>query len=289
MTKTTFELMSDLITSLAQLLWPIVVFMLILFFRKELSGLLSRLKKGKILGQEVEFEQSVKSFSQSVEKAEKEVPVMISATDDSITKILDESAKDPKIGILHLASEIEKELRVLMASMGFLLQHSYQSALQAMTIFEQRGALPKHTMSSLKIFWDLRNRAIHEGPTENKENIIKVLDIGLSLLKTIQAIPHEVNVVYHPGVNVYSDKECQQIVKGVKGLILKTISPGGSITSFRIFPTTKNDYVKGKQVAWEWNLSKTWGECWYIDPDSGEKKYAWTSSGEFIGRHIDEI
>jgi hypothetical protein len=70
---------------------------------------------------------------------------------------------------------------------------------------------------------------------------------------------------------------------------LRTTSPGGAHTSFRIFPTTKTDYVTGKTVTWEWSPANVWGETWYRDPNSREIKKAWDSAMEFCGRPLDEI
>lgn len=75
----------------------------------------------------------------------------------------------------------------------------------------------------------------------------------------------------------------------VKAVILETISPGGSRTSKRVFPTTKASYEKGKRVTWEWNQNNTYGEHWYKNPDTGKIEYGWGSSCEFVGRHLDEI
>jgi len=106
---------------------------------------------------------------------------------------------------------------------------------------------------------------------------------------TLKAIPSEINIVYHLGVDLYADSACTIKRQGVKGLILETISGGGIEKKFRIFPTTKTNYIKGKRVSWEWNLNKGWEQTWYIDPDTKQKKYAWREAGEFIGRHIDQI
>jgi hypothetical protein len=59
--------------------------------------------------------------------------------------------------------------------------------------------------------------------------------------------------------------------------------------SFRIYPSTKTHFKKGKQVAWEWDMSKTWGPLWYKDPQTDEMKSAWSSSAEFVGRNLEDI
>ena len=94
---------------------------------------------------------------------------------------------------------------------------------------------------------------------------------------------------YHPGVDIFIDPLCKTLITNAKGIILETESPGGITKSFRIFPTTRAHFQKGKRVAWEWSFELTWGPTWYKDPNTHEIKKAWDSSTEFIGRHLDEV
>ena len=50
MGKSTFELINEMIIAISHLLWPIIIFAIILIFRKQLIMLLTRLKKRKALG-----------------------------------------------------------------------------------------------------------------------------------------------------------------------------------------------------------------------------------------------
>jgi len=243
------------------------------------------------LGQELELSDRIDQFQMSVKGAVEEIPERIeqqtSKTND--VDVIEASAKDPKIGILILSSEIEKEMRTLLGSLGWLADKNYRSIHEGFETLSQKRLLPEHTMGSVRIFWQLRNEIVHGKVVDSESHVIRVLDIGMTLLRTLRAIPRETYIVHHPGVDLFSDPDCTTKIQGVKGLILETISPGGVEKSYRIYPTTKTDYVKGRQVAWEWNLSKTWGRSWYIDPGTNEKKAAWRSAGEFVGRHANEL
>jgi hypothetical protein len=105
----------------------------------------------------------------------------------------------------------------------------------------------------------------------------------------LNSLPIEVNRVYHPGVDVFSDAACTKPYPGVKGIILETTSPGGVIKTKQIFATTRTHFQKGEQVAWEWNNGRQWLEAWYRDPETQEIKVAWGACAEFIGRHVDDI
>jgi hypothetical protein len=248
----------------------------------------------------VELDPTVTEFRKVVQQAQEEIPES-SVGDEQYekeTKQLDrderevlETAKiNPELGVMKLSSILEREIRVLVGSLGQLGQRSRSPATQLFRVLVDKSYLPAHTTQSLQIFWELRNQIVHGHATKGDRNILKVLDIGLVLLKTIKSIPHEVNVVYHPGVDLYSDRECTHKMEDAKGLILETTSPGKAEVFKRIFPTTRPEYYqRGRRVAWEWDLSRVWARTWYVDPDTKEKKKAWDSAGEFTGRHIEDI
>lgn len=297
---TLFKLINELIVSIASLLWPIVTLVIVLVFRRDLAALLARVRKGKLFGQEVELDPAVKEFRQTVEEAQQEIPEPIAGDekleqkleeqDRDSREVLDAAAKDPQLGIMKLSSILEREVRLLAGSLGQLKSGSRIPATRLFLVLVEKGYLPKHTTESLKIFWELRNQIVHGQVSTDARNILRVLDIGLVLLKTIQSIPHEINVIHHTGVELFTDKQCTQKLEGVKGVILETTSPGRAEVSKRIFPTKNASYFKnGKRVTWEWNLSYVWGQTWYVDPDDGLKKKAWDSSGEFVGRHPEDI
>jgi hypothetical protein len=295
-----FKSINELIVALATLMWPIVTLALILVFRKDLTALLARMRKGKLFGQELELDPAILEFQRSVNEAQQEVPEpeapvqklqeQADELDRDTKEILDIAARAPELGVVKLASKLEREVRLLTASLGQMDSNRHVSPLQLFYILLEKGYVPKHTAESLRSFWELRNRIVHGRGQESDKDVRRVLDIGLVLLKTIRAIPHEVNIVVHPDVPLYSDANCTTRIGDAVGVQLKTLSPGGAELSKQIFPTTKRGYyLRGKGVTWEWNLTKTWGPAWYLDPDTNMSKQAWASAGEFVGRHIDDI
>jgi hypothetical protein len=207
---------------------------------------------------------------------------------DVVRNILDEASRSPKVALILLASEIEREVYQLLASMGLLSESRRASLFRAIEVLEQRGALPRRITESVRSFWEIRSRLVH-GRDATQDDIIRAIDSGLTILRTIQAIPHEVNIVYHPGVEVYSDPEGKNIREGVKAVVLETTSPGGASKALRVYPTTRTHFQKGKKVAWEWNEHRIFDESWYKHPDTGEVTYGWNESMEFVGRHLEDI
>ncbi len=258
--------------------------------------MLGRLRRGVIGGQELEFDSSLTQLQQQAEEAASEVAALPQGESsepeakedvDVIRRVLDEAARSPKTALLLLASEMEREVRELLASLGLLGGRQYVSFREAIKRLQEYG-LPGHVPSSVDLFWQTRNRLVH-GHGATDDDILRAIDSGITILKALQAIPHETNTVYHPGVEVYADPQGEKVREGVKALILETESPGGATKTWRIYPTTKTHFEKGKCVAWEWSLDPTFGESWYRDPDTQEIKYAWTSSATFVGRHLEDL
>jgi len=292
---------ADLIRAIASLLWPILAFVALCTFRSEIKEILSRLRRGKVLGQEIELEESLRELDASARAAasetpaipqlpapEQPVPAAAGGSVDVASRVLEEASRSPKVALILLATELEREVRQLLASMGLLRRLPSTSLLHSIQALEERGALPKHLAGSFEHFWSLRNRLVH-GHEANTDDIVRAIDSGLTILRTIQAIPHEINVVYHPGVAVYSDPDGVNTRPEIKAVVLEITSPGGAAKTLRVFPTTRTHFEKGKRVSWEWNDGLVIGESWYRHPDSHEITYAWTESMEFVGRHLEDV
>lgn len=287
---------ADFLRAVATLLWPIFAFSTLFIFKKEISEIIARLRRGKVLGQEFELSESLEKLDRSAVAAANEVASFPApgtsaspeepGTDDEVRTILHEAARSPRAALMLLASDLEREARQLLASGGHHRGQRHVPLSQALKILS--GGLPGHIPSSLKQFWEVRNRLIH-GRDAEPEDILRAIDSGITILKALRAYPQEVNVVYHPGVELFQDPACRKGLPDAKGVILETESPEGTSRVFRIFPTTRTHFQNGKRVAWEWNNELLWGPAWYKDPDTGEVKPAWSSSMEFIGRHLDEV
>ena len=191
----------------------------------------------------------------------------------------------PKSNLLLLASEIERELRYLIASMG-LLEKSQGRFLADVKLLEPYGLTE---LEKANYFWSIRNKSVH-GLEVNSDDVSSAIEIGLSLLRNLQSIPHEVHIVHHPGILIYSNPDCTSVYESVKGVILETRRhPGDAFVGFRIFPTTLTHFTQGKIVSWEWNMNNVWEAAWYRDPDTNEVKPAWGSSAEFVGRDLNNL
>jgi hypothetical protein len=294
------------IASLSSLLWTGFAFTVLYLFKSQIREAIQRLAKVEIFALKIELHK-LHAFALATEKEVQELVILDaepgqysirgeSATarvdqeetfGATINSILQQAATEPKLALVALAAELEKQARQALATRGVLGGRRAVSLRDAVNGLNQYG-FPPNLAVTLRLFLDVRDRIVH-GMAATNDDALSALDSGLVLLRALNALPHETNVVYHPGVEIFLDAECQQPITDAKGLILETTSPGGATKMHRIFPTTRTDYQKGKRVAWEWNMQKKWPNAWYRDPDTGDIKKAWIESTEFIGRHLHDI
>lgn len=292
---------ATLLQAIAALLWPAFAFTALFIFRSQISDLVKRLKRGKLLGQEIELNDSLDALNKSARSVEQEVaalpaPVTSHTTaigeasphEDTVRLVLSEAAKSPKAALILLASELEKLALQILASTGHLQGRRFMPITRAIGELQRTLGLPDHVQSSLQLFWSARNRLVHGGEGTD-EDILRAVDSGLTILKALQALPRETNIVYAPSVPVYVDANLTAEMPDVRGVILETTAPGGAEKSLRIFPTTRSHFQTGKQVAWEWNMQQVFPQAWYRHPMSQLPTEAWSSAAEFVGRHLDDL
>jgi hypothetical protein len=266
---------AELIKSVAALLWPVLGFVFLWLYKDEISGILKRLshlRKGKLLGQEIKLSEELDELQRSADKAEQEAIVSLPPPHNTDTEniagprleedLLSNVSKSPKVTLMLLAAEIERRVRQILATTGWEQNIKPVPLSRAVDGLRSQGSLPEHVGGSVKLFLDVRNKIVHGGSATD-DDVLRAIDSGFTLLKAIDSIPVEKHVVFNPGVPVYSDAQCQNAIPDVRGLILEATSPGGTTTSYPIFPTTRSDYRVGDQLTWEWSFGKQWGAAWY--------------------------
>ncbi len=286
----------DLLRAVAALLWPALALVLFFTYKEDLRALLRRIRKGKLLGQEIELDASLRELQEEASKAAsqvKDIPtthseMRIGSGDgpEQFNKIIEESVQSPKVALLLLGAEIEKELRHVLLGSGWHGGQEIRGLSQGFDVVNRLEVLPKHVAGSVRLFSEMRNRLIHGGSASD-DDVLRAIDSGLTILKALRSIPLELHVVHHPGVDLYSDAEGRDVMPGVKGVILESTSPGGATKRHAIFPTTRGHFKSGQRVAWEWDLKNKYGPSWYRDPDTAEVKQAFLGSMEFTGRDLN--
>ena len=242
---------AEVLRSIASLLWPILGFAFLFFFRREIAGIMVRIRRGKLLGQEIELDKELSELQANLAEADIVSSFAIavdekqadSDMDDVIKSVLDSAKSSPKIALMKISSELERRVRHILGSSGQAVP-DVRSSLQAMTAeIASRYGVPRFFESSLRMFMDIRNKIIHGGEVK-EEDVIRAIDVGITLFKIVDLMPVETNIVYHPGVDIYSDSECKNLIDQGKGIMLETISPGGAVKNIRIYPSTQTHFRK---------------------------------------------
>jgi hypothetical protein len=293
---------ADLILAIASLLWPLTIAVALFYYRKEIRILLQRIKRGKFLGQEVELRESLDSLEKSALTAAAEVPLLPLPINeiqpnnaepkliplgpyDPVAEVLITSKMNPAIGLMMLSDLIDRELREIIYSQGEVDHPQVFTLSNSLKILEQRSHLAPSMMQALREFHNVKASIIHEKDRVTDAEILRAIDSGLKILETLQSIHRGVYFVHKHDVKVYSDRECTQLRPDVRGVILAMGSPKGS-QAYHIYPTTRTDYRKDMQVAWEWSSENSWGQTWYRDTDTNEIMLAWSDAMEFVGRPL---
>jgi hypothetical protein len=298
----TLQVLAPLVVSILQALvpfaWVCFAFTVLFMFKTQIKQILNRLEEGEFFGQRIKLGKDLDRLEASSSSLNQEAQVSLpkeSQVDnagqerfDSATRsILQEAANSPKVALMMLSAELERVALEGLATRGLLRNRLFIPLRQSFEELRQYG-LPANLVGSLELFSSIRNKIVH-GRAATDDDALRALDSGMTILRALNSLPNEVNIIYHPGVKIFSDADCTTAYPNVLGVILETISPGGAIREKRIFPTTRTHFKKGKQVAFEWNNSKQWPKAWYLDPDTNEKKFAWDTSAEFVGWHLEDL
>lgn len=209
--------------------------------------------------------------------------------------ILEEAWASPNAAVMHLAIEIERELRKLLVSTGALQRYLTLKSPTLPNGLKILGSVsgatvPKELGEKISEFWSFRNTAAHLG----SEVPLLAFDLGLSILRILRSIPRPSYIVKKANVPLYSDRNCQIQRPDVRGVLLETFDAEGKSQGVRIYPSTRA-YVENMSIGWEWDIpiayrsDMGWNETWYKDPQTGKCTMAWSESMEFIGRDINQV
>jgi hypothetical protein len=194
--------LADLISAFASLTWPVVILAVVNWFRPEIRAILSRIRKGKFLGQEIELDELQAKAEVADAKAELPAGAMMEANagldgsgalsaevaQDAVEEVLREASRSPRLGLMLLSAKIERAARELAenARLNFPLRPmSLRDLIRALVQVEQ---LPSEAGEALDLFYRVRNRIIH-GHDADDDQIARAIDSGTRLLRLLLSRP----------------------------------------------------------------------------------------------------
>jgi hypothetical protein len=206
--------------------------------------------------------------------------------EEPIARVHEELQKSTKGALLVVGAQIESELRKLLWATGWISGVGHPSIGKSVAHLVELGVVAPNLASSVKAFLAIRNPLLH-GRGVPDSDVAKAVDIGLSILRAVIAVPVGKIKVRHPGVPVFADKEGKVERPGILALLLDAQFQETSTKNLRVYPTRNRDYKVGQRLSHEWNADLVVGPSWYRDISTGEILPAWSESAEFVGRDLN--
>ena len=242
----------SLIEAIAKLAWPVIAFIALLWFRQDISTLLTRTRKAKVLGDEFEFEAEKDKLSEDVKDVLEAADI---TTEKRYGEIIDARAKEEygsashiknlgwSYGVLdyalaYLEEKIKTEPEVAVVIISFQIE-------KMLRIVIARGGVivPNRGISSFAEYGHMQN---------NGPEISEVARLGLELLTFVYERQPQPILIDEVGLSVFEDEKCQTQIELYEGLHLLFVAVPGATGARMTVVTRRHDYYReGMEVTAE--------------------------------------
>ncbi|HKH64524.1 MAG TPA: hypothetical protein VKA35_03575 [Solirubrobacterales bacterium] len=287
---------AEIARGMASLAWPVVAALFLFLFRKDIGTLMSRIRRAKAVGVDLELDEALDVLQERTEAASERVRAEAqgSTGEDqrdqaalwsrTVGQVIDDAAKSPVAALIGLSAAIERESReVLSSSAGEEGPPAWSGSLLRQI---ERLDLSPGLREAAHEFRIVRNKIVH-GQSASPEEALRAVDIGLELLNAIQRIPRQVHRIVAAGLPCFADPEGTVQHPFTAVLVSSTNSADPDSPEEGAFPTTEPERFPqpGEAVSWEWESGRVFPESWFRRPD-GEIRYGWSEALEFKGRPL---
>jgi hypothetical protein len=216
--------LTALLSSTANVVFAIALLVALFYFGPSVRRLLPRLRRAKLLGQEIELAAEIDQVQQAVTaaaqfsigsvsiavpagsvtidgqpplaesiKVEDEISAVLEGAkvDAEIDEVLRVAAQSPSAGLMLLGTPLGRQLRVLASHASDISLGAgahFQDVPDMALLLKKQKILPAVVADSVTRFWKLRNRVVHAG-NATREEILRAIDIGIDLLRLLSSIP----------------------------------------------------------------------------------------------------
>lgn len=181
-----FQLLVAFLSAIQPFAWPSTIFVIVLVFRRNLSGIVDRLEHARLPGgSELDFQ--VRQATERIRKeAEAPIEFLEPAATSSDRVILDRLKEDPAFGMAQLRMELEGIIRLIYEHKHPSFPKAYPLGLQRMIRQLQVDVvLPQYLSVHLGDVIALANRAIH-GERISREAAESLGEVGIELLRELR-------------------------------------------------------------------------------------------------------
>lgn len=197
---------AELVKSVGQALIPLVMLYLLWNIRHVIPDLARRLKKGKLLGQEIELSEQLDQLKSKTDQAAEAAPVIppptasadttrtyartveasaALGTDREVRAVLDEAAVSPRAALMLLSADLERALWEVLAATSEDGPR-YGSSLAVMAKYLRTHGFPSTITDVLLAFNQIRNRIVH-GYDASDDDVLRAIDSGITLLTLLRS------------------------------------------------------------------------------------------------------
>jgi hypothetical protein len=301
--------LSELLTGVSRVLWPILAVLVFYRFRAELAACLAALAEliGRInlaegfgvkISAEKKIQESQRSVIEKTAAAVAEEAILLSPLvtgpveleslpksqlEDYAPIVL--TADEKRMRVMQLAAELDRETKLLALSAG--IRNVDKPTRSLIEEVSKQLLLHDSVVASYLAFFRLRNEVAHHWDSALISD--ELLNSGRDLVRLIKSIPRLKITVLRTGVPLFSDPACTRELHSYSGIILQNTASDGVPSPSQIFPTLRQ-YRQGSNVTWEWDMNHVTGLYYYRDPFEGdEPRRGHDSSAAFAGRDIEEL
>lgn len=209
--------------------------------------------------------------------------------DEVVADVLEEASRSPKLALMRLSAELDRAVHHLLMGSGWGIARRRWPLRDAVARLVELGVIPASAASAADLFTQVRNAVIHGARAHADDDILRAIDSGIGIYNAVANVPRERNFVAATKVPLFHDEGLTDPITDATGIMLRTVAANSRRTeSERIYPTTRDHFRIGDEVAWVWDTSHVWGPAWYRHPKTDEVHKGWDSAGEFIGTPIDD-
>ena len=203
--------LADLISAFAALMWPVAALTIVGWFRPEIQTVLSRIRKGKFLGQEIELDElqaktaeaeateptvvnisgagstsAAGSVSAEGDHKEAAADAGLANAEEEIEEVLREASRSPRIGLMLLSAKMERAARELASEITVAVSRPNMSLSMLIRQLVEAEQLTREDAAALGLFNQVRNRIVHGHDAEDDE-IARAINSGTRLLRILLA------------------------------------------------------------------------------------------------------
>jgi len=288
---------AEIARAMASLAWPAVAALFLFLFRKDIGTLMSRIRRAKAVGVDLELDKALDALQERTEAASErvrgEAKGAVEKDQDGhqaelwseiVGQVVDDATKSPVAALIGLSAAIERESReVRSSSAGEEGPPAWNAPLLRQI---ERLDLSPGLREAAHEFRVVRNKIVH-GHSASPEEALRAIDIGLELLGAIERIPRQVHRIVAAGLPCFADQEGTEQHPFTAVLLSSTNSANPESSEEGAFPTTEPERFPqpGEAVSWEWESGRVFPETWFRHP-GGDIRYGWTEALEFKGRPL---